>query len=446
MKYFLCTENPKALDMCMNTLSHIREGGIFDHIGYGFSRYSTDRKWLVPHFEKMLYDNVLLIMAYAECYRIVRDEKLLETAIEITEYLLRKMKSEDGGFYTAEDADSEGEEGLFYLFTLDEIKLVLERDADIFSEYFNITSSGNFEGRNIPNLIGKTIKDEDKNRIEECRRKLFKYREIRVHPHKDDKILTSYNGLAIAAFSILGKLTQNQVYLNVAKETADFIKSKMFVNGKLMARYRDNDVKYMGYDEDYAFTIMGLIELYQSTFEKEYLDFAYLLNQIFIDSFYDNINGGFYQNDKDSETILVRKKEIYDGATPSSNAVEVYNLYRLSSLVQDETLVDIADKTLQYFANEIKEYPAAYTFSVMNVLYQYHSSTDIILTANNKSEIKDMLKIIEDCDIPFVNVEFYNDNSMYKIMNGKPTAYICKGFICLPPINDLEQLSELLKK
>lgn len=445
LKYYLCTKNPKGLDMCLKTLDSMRAGGIFDHIGFGFSRYSTDRKWLVPHFEKMLYDNSLLIVAYVECYRILRENKYLKTAEEIADYLMRKMQDLEGGFYTAEDADSEGVEGKFYVFSKEEINKILEEDADKFCNLFNITERGNFEGENIPNLIGQEIKLEDKEFIENCRLKLFNYQNKREHPHKDDKILTSYNGLAITAFSILGRISKNKKYIEVAKRVSDFIQEKLFVKGKLMARFRDGEVKYLGYDDDYSYMIMGLISLYESTLNRKYLDFANELNKIFINNFYDDKNGGFYKSDKDSEKILVRKKEIYDGATPSANSVEVYNLYRLSSLTDNDEYLDIAEKTMNYFANEIKEYPAAYSFSAMNILYQTYGSVDIALVANKKEDLEDMLKIIEDCELPFLNI-IYDENKELKMENNKPTAYVCKGYICLPPITNLENLSEVLRK
>lgn len=443
-KYYLCTKNVDALRMMRETLNHMRSGGIFDHIGFGFSRYSVDRKWLVPHFEKMLYDNSLLIISYIEAYKTTKEERFLKTVQEIIEYLLRIMKNKNGGFFTAEDADSEGEEGLFYTFTKNEVMNILGNEGEMFCRYFDITEKGNFEGRNIPNLIGKHIPEYDLEKIENCRKKLFSYQQNRHRPGKDDKILTSYNGLIIAGLSIAGRIIGNQHYIKVAKETVKFIKENLYKDGKLLARYRDKEAKYLGYAEDYAYLIYGLIEIYQTTFEEEYLSFAKDLNNILLKYFYDEEKGGFFLNDRESETIIYRQKEIYDGATPSANSVIINNLYRLSHLLHNHKLFDIANKTLEYFINDMKRYPAGYTFNAINILYKSYYSTDITLSAFNRESLLEIIASINDLDLPFINISIVNNDS-YPLVDGKPTAYICKGQRCYSPINDLDLLLTELK-
>ena len=443
MKYYQCTKSEDALKMVIKTLDMMRSGGIYDQLGFGFCRYSTDRKWLVPHFEKMIYDNTLLIITYLEGYKIVKDERYLSTAKEIADYLLRKMYSNLGGFYTAEDADSEGKEGEFYLFTKTELQNLLGENADKYINYFNVTDNGNFEGKNILNLIGKRIAEEDYHIIEECREIIFDYQNMRIHPLIDKKILTSYNGLAIWAFSLLGRITKEDKYSDIAKRNADFILQKMLIDNKLMARYIDGEVKYLGYDEDYAYVIAGLIELYQTTFDDKYLNNAVTLNDIFINQFYDFDNGGFFQTDKDSEVIVLRKKEIYDGATPSANSVAIYNLLRLHNLTDNYEYLLAAKKSLNYFAKQVQDYPAGYSFYLLSLLYKEYGSNLVTLVAKEKEDIKEILEIVNQSNLPFLGIKYQRDGE-YQLIDNKPTCYLCHQGVCRSPLNDLQEISEIM--
>ncbi|MFO7296769.1 MAG: thioredoxin domain-containing protein, partial [Clostridia bacterium] len=261
MRYWKMTGEQKALEMVERTLDAMYRGGIFDHIGYGFSRYSTDRKWLVPHFEKMLYDNALLAIAYLEAYLCTKKDVYAEVAKKIFTYVLRDMASPEGGFYSAEDADSEGEEGKFYLWTPNEIKDILgEREGEMFCDYYGITDEGNFEGRSIPTRIHTSAPvNEDEALIAPLRQRVFMRREQRVHPFKDDKILTSWNGLMIAAMAMGGRILQDQRYIQAAERAAEFVFHKLVdKNGRLMARYRHGETAYPAYLDDYAYLIWGL--------------------------------------------------------------------------------------------------------------------------------------------------------------------------------------------
>jgi len=364
---------PNALRMVEKTLDGMRAGGIFDHIGYGFSRYSVDERWFVPHFEKMLYDQAMLAMAYTEAYQVSAEARHGRVVDEILTYVLRDMTSPEGGFYTAEDADSEGKEGLFYVWTPREIKDELGGDlGDLFCRFYDVGPHGNFEeGRSILHVRVPVEKfaaregmevAEFQKVLEEGRQKLFAARERRIHPLKDDKVLTSWNGLMIAAMAKTYQALGNKTYVDAAQRAADFIMANLKKDGsRLFRRYRDGDVAYGGYVDDYANFVWGLIELYEATFEIGYLEEAVALNHTMIDLFWDETHDGFFYSGTDNETLIKQSKEIYDGAIPSSNSVGLLNLIRLGRITGEVTLQKKAEKLAGAFAKRIKAYPSAYT-------------------------------------------------------------------------------------
>lgn len=371
LKYYEKYRDGEVLKMIDKTLESMYKGGIFDHIGYGFSRYSTDKKWLVPHFEKMLYDNALLSFVYVEAYRITGKEIYKEITEKTNNYLLNKMTSDLGGFYSAEDADSEGVEGKFYVWNLKEIEeAVGEEDAKLFCETYDITETGNFEGKNIPNLVDKNTEDLYKkeeviNKLETIRKALYNYREKRIHPFKDDKILTSWNGLAIAAFAYSGKILNNKEYISIAEKAADFIIKKLINDeNRLFGRYRDGDVANAGIIDDYAFFVWGLIELFEGSSDDKYLKKASKLNEEMLRLFYDKEDGGLYLYGNDIEQLIIRPKEIYDGAVPSGNSVATLNMIRLMRLTGNKNLDKIIQQQFQTFGESINNNPAAYVNSI----------------------------------------------------------------------------------
>ncbi|SDC36738.1 MULTISPECIES: thioredoxin domain-containing protein [unclassified Candidatus Frackibacter] len=460
LRYWKLTTDHDALHMVQKTLDYMYRGGIYDHIGYGFSRYSTDRQWLVPHFEKMLYDNALLAIVYLELYQITNKKDYAKIAREILDYVLRDMTSPQGGFYSAEDADSEGEEGKFYVWTPQEVKDVLgEKDGSEFCELYDITPEGNFGEKSIPNLIGvKKGKIEIDKKFANLRQRLFEVREDRVHPHKDDKILTSWNGLMIAAMSIASRVLDDKKYLQAAEGAIDFIDNNLIrEDGRLLARYREEDAAYLGYVDDYAFLIWGLIELYETNYKAKYLSMALKLNQDLLEYFWDEEEGGLYFYGKDSEELLVRPKEIYDGATPSGNSVATLNFLRLSKLMGKEELMEKAEEQFKFFGGQIKKNPTAYTYFLSALLFMQSKGKEVVIVGEeDQVNTKKMLTTIKKKFSPFtvtlLNNKVEKDElanlapfvSDQKQIKGKPTAYICEDFTCQAPITDLQKFTKRL--
>jgi hypothetical protein len=471
LRYWKRSGDKEALDMVEHTLERMYRGGIYDHIGYGFSRYSTDKKWLAPHFEKMLYDNALLALAYIEGYLATGRKLYARVAKEIFTYILRDMTSPEGGFYSAEDADSEGEEGKFYVWTPAEIIDILgDKDGKTFCELFDITPKGNFEGRNIPNLIatapfnaaeGLTMEAEEAaGSIQSMREKLFNAREKRVHPYKDDKILASWNGLMIAALARGAAVFGEDIYRDAAERAVEFVfKSMRRADGRLLARYRDGESAYPAYLDDYAFLTWGLLELYEATFNVSHLERAIELTGQMIDLFWDEENGGFYFNGKDAEQLISRPKEVYDGALPSGNSVALLNLMRLARLTVDEKLTEIAEKQVKAFSGSIVEYPWGYTHFLMGVDFMLGPIREIVIAGKAEDdETEAMLQAARHAFMPNALLVFHPEGEAgYEIeklvpflkeqqpVDGKTAAYICKNYACQAPVTDVQQFIEMLR-
>lgn len=459
LRYWKKYKEQKALEMVEKALASMYYGGIFDHIGFGFSRYSTDSQWLVPHFEKMLYDNALLTIAYLEAYQATGKKIFGDTAEKVFYYIFRNMTSPEGGFYSAEDADSEGEEGKFYTWTKSEIESLLDlSEAELFCSYYDITSDGNFEGKNIPNLIKskKDISVQEQERLNTIREKLSAYREKRVHPYKDDKILTSWNGLMIAALSFGSRVLGNENYLHSAEKAAHFIINNLKDNsGRLLARYRDGESAYPGYIDDYAFFIWGLIELYEASHKAEYLKYALDFNRQLLDAFWDEENGGLFMYGKDSEQLILRPKDSYDGAIPSGNSVSTMNFLRLARLTGKFELEGYANKQFEAFGEMIKSSPASHTFFLMSFLFSLTDTKEVVIVG--QSDTKKMVEKINSSFLPDVvfHVTTGDGKSQdlnkiapfiadHKTLNGSATAYICRNFSCHEPITNLNDFEKAI--
>jgi len=465
-------QDPEARNMVDRTLEAMRRGGIFDQIGFGFHRYAVDEKWLIPHFEKMLYDQALLAIAYTEAYQALGKTQYAQIAREIFTYVLRDMTSQKGGFYSAEDADSEGKEGLFYTWTPRQVKKYLgESLGDLFCRFYGITPEGNFEdGTSIPyiSVPSQIFASQEKITLEElestlrnAREKLFQVRERRVHPLKDDKIITSWNGLMIAALAKGFQALQDSTYSQAACRAADFILDGMrTTQGRLYRRFRHGHVANPGYLEDYSFLVWGLIELYEATFETKYLKEALHLNQIMIELFSDGERGGFYFTAKDSEVLIARPKEIYDGAVPSGNSVAALNLLRLSRMAGNVSLEEKVDQWLRVFSLPVADYPMAYTQFLNAVDFMVGPSQEIVIAGYPDAETtRAMVAVVQQKFLPNKVLLFRPEGEAGKKLStlspfvegmhpidNQPAVYLCEGYACKTPVTDLAALKGALQQ
>ena len=454
LRYYKMYDETNALEMVETTLGSMYRGGLFDHIGYGFSRYSTDDKYLVPHFEKMLYDNALLVIAYLEAYEITKNPLYKDISIKSLEYVFRELTSNEGGFYCAQDADSEGEEGKYYVFTPDEIKIILgEEDGDYFNEYYDITDEGNFEGKSIPNLIKNSNYNKKDEKIDVLAQNILDYRNERYSLHKDDKILTSWNGLMIAALSKAYKVLEDEKYLEYAKKAVDFIYNNLVDSkGRLFARYREKEAKYKAILDDYAFLTYGLIELYESSYETLYLKKAIDLTEAMIDLFFDEKNAGFFLYGKDSEKLIARPKELFDGAIPSGNSVAAYNLIRLARITGKSLFEEISKDVLDYIAGSIISEEINHSFFLIASSFALNKTKELICVIKDESEkekIKDTLSDMQAFNLTVIIKNEENSSELeelipytkdYTLKDNKATYYLCEGNSCFPPTNNLNEI------
>jgi len=466
LRYWKSTGDSRALDMVEKTLQALRRGGIYDHIGFGFHRYSTDREWLVPHFEKMLYDQALLAMAYTEAFQATGKEEYRKTAREIIAYVLRDMTAPQGGFYSAEDADSEGVEGRFYVWREEEIRSVLgDTEADFLIPVLNIEKDGNYReeasgkktGENILHFQGSLGGLEE--RLDRARRKLFERREQRVHPHKDDKILTDWNGLMIAALAKAAQAFGEPRYAEAAKRAADFIlRDLRTADGRLLHRYRDGEAMLSGFSDDYAFLIWGLIDLYEATFEMSYLKAALELNTSLIDHFWDAANGGFYSTPNDGESLLIREKAVYDGAVPSGNSAAMMNLLRLGRMAANHGLEEKAAQIGKAFSAEVSKTPVAYAQLMCALSFAVGPTYEVVIAGDSRGEDTEamlralrvhfipnkvvLLNPIEAQSPPIHKLAAFTQNQ--PSIEGRATAYVCMNCNCQLPTTDPAKMIELL--
>jgi hypothetical protein len=477
LRYWRRSGNALAMEMVERTLEAMRMGGIYDHIGYGIHRYSTDRQWLLPHFEKMLYDQAMMVITLTEAYQTTANMEYKTTAEEILRYIERDMTSLEGGFYSAEDADSEGIEGKFYVWTAAEIEEILEKEhAEIFMKIFNVTNEGNFAEEHSNNLTGKNILHTTESMqniriwngeygdyiirsIEKSRKKLFTEREKRIHPSKDDKILIDWNGLTIAAFCKAAQAFDNEDYIKTATKAANFFMENMTdTDGKMKHRYRDGEVAIDAFLEDYAFFTWGLIELYQTTFDIKYLEHALKLTDYQIAHFNDNANGGFFHTSDKAEEMIFRSKGVYDGAIPSGNSVTIMNLLRLAKITGNTELEQLADKTLRAFAEKGKSAPAGHTQFMSALDLALNGSVEIVIAGEkNDSNTREILNFINERFIPEKVVILKDMNSSDRISkiapytrdmvmaDNKTTVHICQNHTCKLPLNDIEKIKEQIE-
>jgi len=460
----------KGLEMVEKTLTAMRMGGIFDQIGFGFHRYSVDKEWLVPHFEKMLYDQALLALAYTEAYQATGQLAFAQVAREIFSYVMRDMTSPEGGFYSAEDADSEGKEGLFYVWTPQEVEKHLGKNlGDLFCRFYDITEAGNFEeGRSIPRMpvsfeVFAAREAMDPTRLDrllgDARDRLFGAREKRVYPLKDDKVLTSWNGLMIAALAKGHQALGDPAYGQAARRATEFIlKHLKTADGGLLRRYRQGEVAHPGYLDDYAFMVWGLIELYEATFDISCLEEAMALNERMIDIFWDKQGGGLYFTGKGNEPLITRSKEIYDGALPSGNSVAALNFLRLARLTGNVALEKRSEQLTGAFATQVVNQPIGYTQLLVALDFMLGPSQEIVVAGDPALETtRAMLEAIQRRFLPNKvlllrpqGAEGRRITALSPFVEGmapmdrQPTVYICEQYACQAPIRDMGQLASAL--
>jgi len=475
LRYWKRTKEEKPLTMVIKTLLEMRRGGIYDHIGFGFHRYSTDKQWLVPHFEKMLYDQALLAMAYTEAFQATGDDEFKKTVKEIFAYIFRDMTSSDGAFYSAEDADSEGEEGKFYVWTKKEIiEAVDETDSELAIKIFNVESLGNFHSDfaseqteiNILHLsksteeLSRSIgldKQILKDKIESIKQKLFEHRKKRIHPQKDDKVLTDWNSLMITALAKAGRAFDNDDYISAAEKCVLFIEKKLTgEDGKLIHRFRNGDASLTANLDDYAFFIWGLIELYESTFKSSYLMKAIDLIQFTLKHFWDEFNSGFFFTPDYGEELIVRTKEIYDGAIPSGNSAMFLNLIQIARITADNQYENFARKLIDCFSDNISKAPSGLALFLSAFDFLIGTSYEVIIVGSkndpatqkfisiiNEKFVPNKVLILHDTLNPECNLPF-NYLQSYSQINSKVTVFVCKNYQCSLPTTDINEALNLL--
>ena len=425
MYYAKINSDETAQKMAEKTLIQMRKGGIFDHIGGGFSRYSTDRYFLAPHFEKMLYDNALLIIAYSAMYSLTSSKVYLETTIKTADYILCEMTSPEGGFYSAQDADSEGVEGKYYTFSVDEITSVLGDKGKHFSEAFDITEHGNFEGVNIPNLLKSGDLDTD---FEAEFQSLYEYRKKRTKLHLDDKILLSWNSMMIAAMSMLYRVSHEEKYLRAAENAQCFIEGNISDGERLYTSFRDGKRSDKTFLDDHAYYIAALIELYNSTLDNKYLMRAEELCAEAVKRFSDK-NGGF--NMCETTELFKNPKELYDGAVPSGNSIMAYDLVRLYQLTDKEEYREYAEKQINFMSAQSQDYPSGHCMFLLAKLLNEVPPPRVIISAKVSPDIS---------NLPFLaNVTVVQADNKYPLLNERTTFYVCRRNTCLPPSNMLSE-------
>lgn len=461
LRYGKISKISKFSEFVFKTLNKMAKGGLFDQIGGGFHRYSTDAKWLVPHFEKMLYDNALLPIVYAEAYQLTKDSFYLGVIQKTLDFVLREMTSPEGGFYSALDADSEGEEGKFYVWSKKEIVEILGKDADAFCLYYDVTDGGNFEGHTILNNsiaasaaafhLGMT-EDQIKSIVLESSKKLLDVRSKRIRPGLDDKSLTSWNALMISAFAKGYRVTDNRTYLNAAENCVSFIEKNLYQNGSLLRTYKNGQAKLGAYLEDYAYLINALVDLFEVNPEPKHILLAISLANHLVEHFWDEKNSSFYFTADNHERLIIRPKNNYDLSMPSGNSVAANALLKLYHLTQEKKFLDISTKTMEAFGIMAAENPFGFGY-LLNAIYLFlQSPTEITLLNPQNKEIYDYTTkqfLPESILVTVQNSSQLNSLAKYPFFAGKEfendtTVFVCKNFSCSLPLKTVLEIEKLL--
>lgn len=434
LAYYRRRGDRDCLEMAERTLTQMYRGGLFDHIGGGFCRYSTDEQFLVPHFEKMLYDNALLILAYCEAYSIAQKEPYLLAAKRTADFVLREMTAPKGGFAGAQDADSDGEEGKYYLFTPEElVRLLGPEQGEAFNRHFDITDAGNFEGKNIPNLLHSDPADRSFDGLLET---VYSYRKSRCPLRLDGKILTSWNSLMIAALCRLYQAGGGRTYLAAAKRADRFLWEHLWDGGALHVSFRKGRRGEKGFLDDYAACLFAQLALYGATLEQTYLTRAEGLCRDVLSRFRDTKNGGFYLYGAEHEPLIFRPKETYDGAQPCGNSLMAWNLVRLSQLISEERYGPLAKRQLDFLAADAKQYPIGYAMFLLALLDRRDPPPKVTVVGAGEAEAARL-----PLELPAeAAVVLREPGGAYPLQNGQTSFYVCRGHSCLPPVTERPNL------
>jgi uncharacterized protein len=465
LRTYVRTGNREALQMVSHTCRKMASGGMYDQLGGGFHRYSTDARWLVPHFEKMLYDNALLSRLYLHYFQISEQEWAREVVAGILDYVLRQMTHPEGGFYSTQDADSEGHEGKFFVWDIEEIRNALgETAASWFCDYYDITEAGNFEGKNIPNVtrsleelaVAHNISVAELQRsLNESRRILFELRELRVKPDRDEKLLTAWNGLMMASFAEAGVVLNRPDYTDAARRNAEFVLSNLRADGGLLRTWKDGRAKFNAYLEDYAFLAEGLLTLFETTGEFRWFKEALTLTDRMVEEFWDDDGGGFFFTGKSHESLIVRSKDYFDNATPSGNSVAAIALLRLAALTGLENYQNLVTAVLREVGDQARRYPSGFGYALSAADFLLSTPKEVAIVAADPADIKPILAETWRRYLPNkVVAAAFGDYSEAAevtpllanrpIINGLATVYVCENFTCRQPVTEASALREQL--
>ena len=465
LRHYCSSKNEKFLEMVVQTLTKMAQGGIYDQLGGGFHRYSVDAKWLVPHFEKMLYDNAQLLRIYAHAYTITRDPLFKSVVDQTVSYLLREMLHPRGGFYSTQDADSEGEEGKFFVWTAEEISdLIGEADGEIFCRMYDVGEPGNFEGKSILHVIltvaqaSKFFRREPAEiaaLVDRAKARLFAAREKRIKPFRDEKIITAWNGLMLSGLAAAITVSGNAAAMDAAKRTVDFLSTRMFRDGFLLHTSKDGQAKLFGYLDDYAFLAVGLLDLYEALFDRAYFDRAVELAEIMLREFWDERNGGFFFTGKSQEQLISRAKPIFDASIPSGNAMATQLLLRLHHLTGKQDYRTKAEKVLRSYYDAMESQPFGFAHMLCAMDSLLKGVMEVVIVGNPGDDgVKEMIGEINSTYLPNKVLQLVNpDTPLGKVspllqgktqVDGRPTAYVCQNFTCSAPVTSARELKGLL--
>jgi uncharacterized protein len=444
LRYHHRTGNEHALHMVTFTLDKMAYGGMYDQVGGGFHRYSTDDHWLVPHFEKMLYDNALLARVYVDAYRATGDHLYRRVAEETLDFVAREMRDPSGAFYSTQDADSEGVEGKFYVWSLDEFRRVVGDDADILARYFDVTSLGNWEESNILHVTNSADQNFQ-SKVDAAKKKLYAARNKRVKPGRDEKVLTDWNGLMLRAFAEAAAYFGRNDYRDVAEGNANFILTKLWDGNRLLHSYKDGRARFNGYLDDYANLADGLFALYQLTFDYRWIDAAVQVTDRMIEQFWDPEGNGFYFTGKDHESLLTRTKDFFDNATPSGNSVAADVLLKLAAVLERQDYREKAENIFLTAASFLKQYASGFGRMLAAFDFFVGPSKEIALIGSPES----FLSTLHRRYLPRTVVAAGSDDRVpllrdRPMVNGQPTAYVCENFTCKEPVTDVTAFERFL--